>query len=144
MKLEFCRQSFEKHSNIKFRENPSSGSRVVQCGRTDRRTDMTKLIVGFRNFANAPPLHQICEPSVISDLVRYGNVSDSLIWRINKSHKTFSLARLMRIFQRLLQFIGWWNVCRVTESHKFIRGSSLTRRLKAEYSQIYSPLFNIF
>jgi len=23
-------------------------------GRTDRRTDMTKLIVAFRNFANAP------------------------------------------------------------------------------------------
>jgi len=38
MKLEFSRQIFEKYSNIKFHENPSSGSRVVQCGRTDRRT----------------------------------------------------------------------------------------------------------
>jgi len=26
-------------------------------GRTDRRTDMTKLIVAFRNFANAPQNH---------------------------------------------------------------------------------------
>jgi len=26
---------------------------VVLCGRIDRRTDMTKLIVAFRNFANA-------------------------------------------------------------------------------------------
>jgi len=26
-------------------------------GRTDRRTDMTKLIVAFRNFANAPKTH---------------------------------------------------------------------------------------
>jgi hypothetical protein len=38
-------------------ENPSSGSRVVLRGRTDgwtdRQTDMTKLIVAFRNFANA-------------------------------------------------------------------------------------------
>jgi hypothetical protein len=28
MKLEFSRQIFEKYSNIKFYENPSSGSRV--------------------------------------------------------------------------------------------------------------------
>jgi hypothetical protein len=39
---------------MKFPENPSIGSRVVPCGRTDGRTDMTKLIVAFRNFANAP------------------------------------------------------------------------------------------
>jgi hypothetical protein len=35
MKLKFSRQSFENHSNIKFHENPSSGSGVVPCGRTD-------------------------------------------------------------------------------------------------------------
>jgi len=45
---------FEKYSNIKFHENLSGGSRDVPCGRTDRRTDMTKLIFSFRNFANAP------------------------------------------------------------------------------------------
>ena len=39
MKLEFSRQIFEKYSNIKFHENPSSGSRVVPYGRTDRRTN---------------------------------------------------------------------------------------------------------
>jgi hypothetical protein len=49
MKLEFSQQVFEKPSTIKFHENPSSGSRVVPCG----RTDMTKLIVAFRSFANA-------------------------------------------------------------------------------------------
>jgi len=54
MKLEFSRQIFEKSSSIKFHGNPSNGSRVVPCGRTDGRTDMTTLIVGFRNFANAP------------------------------------------------------------------------------------------
>jgi len=27
---------------------------VVPCGRTDEQRDMTKLIVAFRNFANAP------------------------------------------------------------------------------------------
>jgi len=44
---------FRKCSNIKFHENPSSGSRVVPCGRTDRRTSgaqMTKVIFAFRNF----------------------------------------------------------------------------------------------
>jgi len=57
-KLEFYRQIFEKPSYDKFHENPFSGSQVVPPGRTDerkdRRTDMTKLIVAFRNFANAP------------------------------------------------------------------------------------------
>jgi len=38
MKLEFSRQIFEK-SNIKFHENPSSGSRVVPCGRLDGQTN---------------------------------------------------------------------------------------------------------
>jgi len=39
MKLEFSRQFFEKYSNIKFHENPSSGSRVVSCGQMDGQTD---------------------------------------------------------------------------------------------------------
>jgi len=50
MKLEFSRQILDKFSNIKFYENPSSGSRVVPCG----RTDMSKLTVAFRNFVRAP------------------------------------------------------------------------------------------
>jgi len=33
------RQTFKNYSNITFYENPSSGSRVVPCGRTDRQTD---------------------------------------------------------------------------------------------------------
>ena len=55
IKLESSRQKgiFEKYSNIKFDENPSSESRVVSCGRTDGQTDMTKLMVTFGNFANA-------------------------------------------------------------------------------------------
>jgi hypothetical protein len=57
MKLEFSRQFFEKYADIEFRENPSSWGRVVPCGQTDGRavgrTDMTKPIVAFRNFANA-------------------------------------------------------------------------------------------
>ena len=37
-------------SKITFHENPSSGSRVVSCGLTDRQ----KLIVSFSTFVKAP------------------------------------------------------------------------------------------
>ena len=52
VKLEFCRQIFEKFSNIKLRKNPSSGSRDVPCGQED--TVIAKLTAAFRDFANAP------------------------------------------------------------------------------------------
>jgi hypothetical protein len=42
----------EKYSDIKFHENPFSGRRVVAYGRTDRRIDITKLIVAFRDLEN--------------------------------------------------------------------------------------------
>jgi hypothetical protein len=38
IKLEFQWQFFERHSNIKFNANPSTGSRVVLCGQTDRQS----------------------------------------------------------------------------------------------------------
>ena len=54
IKLEFFRQIFEKSTNIKFYQKPYSGRRVVPCGITDGRTDMSKLIVAFCNSANVP------------------------------------------------------------------------------------------
>jgi hypothetical protein len=63
MKLESSQKNLEKYSNIKLHENSSNGSRVAPCGRTeDRQTDMRKLIVAFRNFANAP---ENCSPAVL-------------------------------------------------------------------------------
>jgi hypothetical protein len=53
MKLEFCRQIFEKSSIIKFYEISSIGSGGREGG-TDRQTDMAKLIVALRSFAKAP------------------------------------------------------------------------------------------
>jgi len=38
-KYEFSRWIFEKYSNIKFHENPSSRSRVFSCGQTDRHDE---------------------------------------------------------------------------------------------------------
>ena len=58
MTLEFTGRIFEKCSNVKFHENSLGGSRDVPCGQTggwtERRTDMTKPVIAFRNFANAP------------------------------------------------------------------------------------------
>jgi len=45
MKLEFSWQIFEKH--IKFHENPSSGSRVVPLGRSDRHTEANSRFKQF-------------------------------------------------------------------------------------------------
>ena len=39
MELEFYGYIFEKYSNIKFHDTPSSGSQVVPCIQTDRQTD---------------------------------------------------------------------------------------------------------
>jgi hypothetical protein len=66
MRLEFSQQIFEKTSSIKFHENPQSGSQVFPRGQTggqkyeetDGQTYLTKLIVAFRNFANARKMHQ--------------------------------------------------------------------------------------
>jgi hypothetical protein len=50
MNLEFFEEIFgKKHSNIKFHENPSNGSRVVPCGQTGQK-DTIKLIVALINL----------------------------------------------------------------------------------------------
>jgi len=55
MKLEFSQHILEKYSNTKFYGSLFSGSWVVPFGWTDRRTDMTNLIiVAFCNFSNTP------------------------------------------------------------------------------------------
>ena len=40
--------------NFTFNENPASGNGLVPCERRDGQTDMTKLIVAYRNFVTAP------------------------------------------------------------------------------------------
>jgi hypothetical protein len=51
---------------MKFHGNPFNGSRVDRGGRTDsqgnRRTEMTKLIVSFRDYENGPKNteHYVC------------------------------------------------------------------------------------
>jgi hypothetical protein len=50
MKLEFSLQFFEKYSIPNFIKIRPVGAELFYV---DRRTEMTKLIVSFRNFANA-------------------------------------------------------------------------------------------
>jgi hypothetical protein len=55
--FKFSGYIFDKSSNIKFNENPFSGSRVVPTWaerQMDGRTDNTKLLVALHNFANKP------------------------------------------------------------------------------------------
>ena len=55
MRLESSRKIFEHSSNVKRHENLSVRAELFHVhGQMQRRTDMTKLIVAFRNFANAP------------------------------------------------------------------------------------------
>jgi len=66
MKLEFSTDFLKKYSNIKFCENPLSGSRVV----ADGQIGMTKLIAVFRNFAKASKISEFSTNFVFTHFVR--------------------------------------------------------------------------
>jgi hypothetical protein len=79
IKLEFSRQIFENSSYIKFHENLFSCSRVVKCGRTEVRTDMTKVTVASRKFANARSNWRCRQPGVCNRHIP-GQCSDISGW----------------------------------------------------------------
>jgi len=55
MKIKFSRQISEKHANIKFQENPSSGNRALPRGQTDRQTDRhNEANIRFSQSRNKP------------------------------------------------------------------------------------------
>ena len=59
MKLEFSRRIFETTQILNFMKIRPVGAELFHAdGRaeTDGQTGMTKLIVAFRNFANAPKM----------------------------------------------------------------------------------------
>ena len=58
MKLGFCPQIFEKCQISSFIKIRPVGAGLFHADeQTDGWTDMTKLIVAIRNFANAPKMH---------------------------------------------------------------------------------------
>jgi len=64
MILELSQQFFEKYSNIKFKENSSSESRVVPCGQTDRQDEANSRCSQFceHNY-NLPQRYLSCSLS---------------------------------------------------------------------------------
>jgi hypothetical protein len=50
-KLKFSQKIFEKYWSIKFSENPSVGAEMFDA---DGQMEMTKPVIAFRNFMNAP------------------------------------------------------------------------------------------
>jgi hypothetical protein len=55
IKLELSQHILENSSDIKFHGNSSIGSRAVPCGQAGGQMDgHDKLLLAFRNFANAP------------------------------------------------------------------------------------------
>ena len=97
VKIEISQEFLNRFSkNIKFHENTSSVSRVFPCVWTDGQTDMTKLIVAFRNIANAfkKSFFGFYEISYISIL-------DSVHPRAGKYD--MKVVEAERIFCRLLQ-----------------------------------------
>ena len=53
MKTGFSRHIFEKAQTASFTKIRPAGDELFHTDRTDGRTDITKLGVAFRNFANA-------------------------------------------------------------------------------------------
>jgi hypothetical protein len=117
---EFSRHIFDKYSNTKFHENPSSGSQAVPCG----QTDMTKLIVAFRNFANAPkntqkaiqgiPTRSIAVQVItkqaynIRDANRPSNAFVITFRRVRILAKSTYLLRHVRLSVHMYQYSSHW------------------------------------
>jgi hypothetical protein len=70
MRLEFSRQIFEKYSDVKFHENPSSGRPAVPRIRAHGCRDRQDEAVTFRNFANAPSKRKKILNSMVASISR--------------------------------------------------------------------------
>ena len=88
MELEFSRQTFEKYSNIKFRENLSSGSRDGPYGRTDRHDEAQSDFSKFCELAQKQILK--CVRAFFCPVV-----SDD----VNFPHRTSSVNRFLICYE---------------------------------------------
>jgi hypothetical protein len=75
---------------------------------TDRRTVMTKLIVAFRNFANAPKNCNIVSMHVLIILITFGRLTVNLSPpEANVLHNCITLIRKLRAAVRKGYYTGW-------------------------------------
>jgi len=77
-KFEFYGQNVLKVPNIKFRWNPSSGSRTDECG----QTDMTKLMIAFRLRRTCLKTHFFGERVVLSFVWRDCDVWQNDVYEV--------------------------------------------------------------
>jgi hypothetical protein len=96
MKLEISQQTFEKYSNIKFHENPSSGSPVVPCG----RTDTTRLTVALAILRTCLKNNETMWMCFSVQCFRYP-IENCLVWQIHLCCcKRNSMTKILE---------NWWN-----------------------------------
>jgi hypothetical protein len=88
---EFAGQIFEESSNIKFYGNPSSWSRIVPCGKTDRHDEANSY---FHKFPNAP---QKCDHGGLNGM--------TLKRRTQKRRYESSSMFRLRTFPNLFKFL---------------------------------------
>jgi hypothetical protein len=90
MEIEFSCQIFEKYSDLKFFENLFNGSRVVQCGRTDGRTDMTNVVFFLLGDSSASEFYLPTFRNTLFHLHRWcrEEVWNQETWRSNAPKKT--------------------------------------------------------
>ena len=74
MTQEFSQQIFQKFSNIEFHENPSSGSRVVPCGRTEGQGDIGERA---QKAAAIAKLYNKTRPDLRTEICRSTNAASS-------------------------------------------------------------------
>ena len=104
--LEFPRQICEKRPISIFIKSVPSVRRIVACGRTDRQTDMTKLIVVFRNHANTPKNGQTMAGRY--GVIRWGRGTSRELCRYSSRETAFlcrSIAELVMLLTIISGFI---------------------------------------
>jgi hypothetical protein len=90
MKLEISGKIFEKIEILKYQISRKSVLWKPSCfmredGRKDRRTDITKLIVAFHNFANAPK-NPYNSGLYASEMLKFIDSSQFIIICFSESH----------------------------------------------------------
>jgi hypothetical protein len=104
MEVELSQKIFEKHQTSNFTKiHPVGAQCFHEGGRADGRTDMTKMMVAFRNFANAPknstffPRSTFLSSFITLQLFPYAVLTD---WSRSQNSETCVLAST-RLFVRL-------------------------------------------